>query len=127
MGGRASIVGDDLASVERLIADDAAAGRATSVALTSSTVSVGAGSAPRNGADIWLVRYDPRQVDVPVRHGENGGRTLPHKNVVHDLTLVGHWTGAAVTAAIPRSPTGLKTAVLVQASGGGRILAAASD
>lgn len=127
VGGRASIVGDDLASVERLIADDAAVGRATIVGLTPGAVSVAAGRAPREGADIWLVRYDPRQVDVPVRHGENGGRTLPHKNVVRDLALVGRWTGAAVTAAITRAPDGLRTAVLVQASGGGRILAATSD
>ncbi len=127
VGGRASIVGDDLASVERLIAEDAAFGRATSVRLTPGAVAVTAGRAPREGADIWLVRYDPRLVDVPVRHGENGGRTLPHKNVVRDLALVGHWSGAAVTTAIPRAPDGLRTAVLVQASGGGRILAAAGD
>lgn len=127
VGGRRSIVGDELASVERLIADDAAVGRATSVALTSGTVAVGPGRAPRDGADVWLVRYDPRQIDVPVRRGENGGRTLPHKNVVRDLALVGRWTGAPFTAAIPRAADGLRTAVLVQASGGGRILAAASD
>jgi hypothetical protein len=72
-----------------------------------------------------LVRYDPRVIAVPVRAGENEGRTLPHKNVVRSLTRIGAWAGQAETFAIPPAAPGLATAVLVQAPGAGPILAAA--
>ncbi|MBV8242172.1 MAG: DUF1223 domain-containing protein, partial [Hyphomicrobiales bacterium] len=58
-------------------------------------VSVGAGSPPTGGADVWLARYDPRIIEVAVRRGENAGRTLPHKDVVREMILLGHWSGAA--------------------------------
>lgn len=82
-------------------------------------------AAPRQVADVWLVRYDPRIVQVPIRRGENGGRTLPHKNIVRELTLLGQWSGGAETLALPKpaDPT-LRTAVLVQRPKGGPILAA---
>jgi hypothetical protein len=89
-------------------------------------VSVGAGKAPAKGADVWLVRYDPRTVQVAIRAGENGGKTLPHRNVVKELVRLGAWRGAPTTLKLP--PAGdpaLRTAVLVQAARGGAILAAA--
>ena len=127
VGGRASITGDELPAIEQLVARDAATSYATSVALGPRSVSIEAGAAPRDGADVWLVSYDPRRVDVPVRRGENGGRTLPHKNVVHDLTLIGQWTGGALTLPLPAATPGLLSAILVQAKRGGPILAAASN
>ena len=129
VGGQASVVGNDLASIERLIAKDRGSrtGAAPAVALRPGSVTVEAGQAPPNGADVWLVRYDPRQVEVPVRRGENQGRTLPHKNVVHGLTRLGQWTGVPLTKEFAPAEPGLRTAVLVQAGRGGRILAAASD
>ncbi|MDB5457079.1 MAG: hypothetical protein JWP92_2664, partial [Caulobacter sp.] len=71
------------------------------------------------------VRYDPRIVQVPIQRGENGGRTLPHKNVVRELTRLGGWSGAAATYALPAPAAGLKTVVLVQAPDAGPILSAA--
>jgi hypothetical protein len=72
------------------------------------------------------VRYDPRTVQVPVRRGENGGRTLPHRDVVRELIRLGAWNGSETTFRLKPSvdPT-LRTAVLVQAVAGGPILAAA--
>ncbi|PNA32799.1 DUF1223 domain-containing protein, partial [Pseudomonas sp. MPR-AND1A] len=55
-------------------------------------VAVGAGVAPAQGAEVLLVRFDPRVVNVPIRRGENGGRTLPHRNVVKELVILGTWT-----------------------------------
>lgn len=127
VGGRASIVGDELAAVEQLVARDAANGHATSVTLGPRSVAIGSGRAPRNEADVWLVSYDPQTVEVPIRRGENGGRTLPHKNVVHDLRLIGHWSGAEMTLPVPAAPAGLRSAVLVQSPGGGPILAAGTN
>ncbi len=89
------------------------------------TVTVGAGAAPAGGADVWLVRYDPRVVEVEIPRGENAGRTLPHKNVVHDLTRLGHWDGRAASFSAPSRGSGLAEAALVQTTGAGPILAAA--
>jgi hypothetical protein len=64
---------------------------------------------------------------VPVARGENTGRTLPHKHVVHELTRLGGWQGETVTFALPAAPDGMKTAVLVQSAFTGPILAAAAE
>ena len=79
-------------------------------------------------ADIWLVRYDPREVAVPVKAGENGGRTLPHRNIVRELVKLGRWSGGAAAFPLPQ-PTrpGLATAALVQIGSGGPIVAAVTS
>ena len=124
--GRKSLVGNELGEVERLVA---AAQRdpGPSLTLNGGVAQIGAGSAPRDGADIWLVRYDPRRVEVAVSRGENAGRTLSHKNVVHDLSLLGRWTGSPMTIPTPQIVDGLHVAVIVQAHAGGPILAAATN
>jgi hypothetical protein len=124
VGGRADVVGNDLSEIERLIGR-AGRPKGPGVALGAHEVSVGAAPAPRAGVDVWLVRYDPRTVQVPVRRGENGGKTLPHKNVVHDLVRLGGWEGQARSFRIAPAPPGLATAFLVQTAHGGPILAAA--
>ena len=97
------------------------------IAIASGTVTIGEGTAPEDEADVWLVRYDPNIVQVPVARGETGGRTLPHKNVVHELTRLGGWSGKAESFDLPPIPEGLKTAILVQSAYTGPILAAAKD
>ena len=58
--------------------------------------------------------------------GENGGITLPHRNVVKQLVKLGSWSGAPAKYAVPepKQPE-LRQAVLVQAGPGGAIIAAA--
>ena len=99
---------------------------ATGPAITGMGRRVTIGAAPANGAAmVWLVRYDPRTVDVAIRAGENGGRTLPHRNVVRVLELLGVWRGDAIGFAVPASADpAWRTAVLVQAGRGGPIIAA---
>lgn len=96
------------------------------VVLSRGRVEIGAGQAPKAGADVWLVRYDPRVRQVAIQRGENNGKTLPHRDAVVELTRLGGWTGAPVafTTAAPVDPA-LRTAVLVQTRHGGPILAAA--
>ena len=105
-----------------------ASGRAApgpALAVTGDSLAIGAGDAPMP-ADVWLVRYDPRTVQVAIRGGENGGKTLPHKNIVKQLARVGTWAGQPETLRLSPSPDpALKTAVLVQLPRGGPILAAA--
>jgi len=121
INGARDTVGNVQSDVEHLIAGQRLAGPAITV--SNSTVSVAA--APSNGpADVWLVRYDPHTVNVPVARGENQGVTLPHRNVVRALTRLGSWSGTASQYPIPAAPSGLATAVLIQRPHGGVILAA---
>ena len=70
------------------------------------------------------MRYDPRVVQVPIRAGENGGKTLPQRNIVRQLVKLGEWTGEERRFALPPAAPGLATAILVQRPAGGAILAA---
>lgn len=125
VNGRADVVGHDLREVDALIAR--AGTVAPGIRIGQEAVSIAAGTAPAAGADVWLVRYDPRTLQVPVGRGENAGRTLPHSHVVRTLSRIGRWEGAAVDLSVPPAEDGLRTAVLVQAPQGGAILGAASN
>ena len=88
-------------------------------------VYVGSARAPKGGGEVWLVRYDPREQDVAVKSGDNKGQTIPHRNVVREVTRLGAWRGKPVAFRLPAaSEEGLKTVVLVQAGHGGRIIGA---
>jgi hypothetical protein len=128
VNGRVDGVGATTSEMGELAerADRGAAGPEARIEPGAATI--GAGAAPPRGADVWLVRYDPRVIEIAVRRGENAGRTLAHKNVVRELILLGRWNGEAERLALPAaSISGLADAVLVQASGAGPILAAAKD
>ena len=89
-------------------------------------VAVAAGRVPPGGADVWLVRYDPRPLNVTVTRGENRGRTVPHRHVVRELVRLGAWSGRPSTFRLPAATArGLKTTVLVPARRPARGLAAA--
>ena len=61
---------------------------------------------------------------MPIRAGENNGRTLPHRDIVRRLERLGDWNGKAATFALPAAEPGLRFAVLVQRGKGGPITAA---
>jgi hypothetical protein len=124
VNGRADVVGARPGEIETLIreVDRGVAGPEVQIADGKVTVGTGEGR-----ADVVLVRYDPNTVQVPIRAGENGGRTLPHRNVVQEVVRLGSWEGAARSFALPAAVGGLKSAILVQAGPGGPILAAARD
>ena len=125
VNGRADVVGSNRGELEELIrrADRGAAGPALKIAGERVTVSGQTGRGV-----VLLVRYDPNIIQVPIRRGENGGLTLPHKNVVREVVGLGAWDGGVRAYALPpASRAGLKTAILVQAGPGGPILAAAHD
>ena len=122
VNGRADVVGTRLGEIE------AAARRAPisagpRISVSGGVLTLGPGKAGK--ADVWLVRYDPATVQVPVKRGENTGKTLPHRNVVREMTRLGAYSGQAVTLRLPVGANSkLKTAILVQAGPGGPILAA---
>ena len=123
INGKADITGRDRGELESLIRREAnPAG--SPVEIAGNQVKLGKGAT--GSYDVWLVRFDPKIENVPIARGENSGITLPHKNVVKQLVRLGGWNGDPASFAIPAATqTGLKEAVLVQASSGGAIVAAA--
>nr|WP_293678534.1 DUF1223 domain-containing protein [uncultured Phenylobacterium sp.] len=86
-------------------------------------VDVGSGRVVRGGAEVWLIRYDPREVEVSVKAGDNRGATVTQRNVVRQIERLGVWRGKPKAFRVPTaSEEGLKTVVVVQAPKGGRVL-----
>ncbi len=123
VNGRGVLIGHRAADVAKFVKrfDRGATGPA--ITFTDNRITIGAGK-PDRQADVWLVRYDPRTRQVPISAGENGGRTLPHKNIVRSISRLGKWEGAERSFPIRAYSGPLRSAVLVQNGPGGAILAA---
>ena len=124
VNGTYAVVGANRGALDAAIAKAALASGGPVIAASTARIRIerAAGGA---AATVWLIRYDPRTRQVPIRAGENGGRTLPHRNIVRELVKLGDWTGDA--ASFPRPAVhkaGLVTAVVVQRGNGGPIIAA---
>jgi len=124
VNGRIEGVGAEQGEIEALIRQAERTGGPV-IAMKNGSAEIGASRAPAEGADVWLVRYDPNLIAVSVLRGENAGRTLPHKNIVRELVRLGGWNGEAERFSLPAGDPALSTAILVQTSGAGPILAAA--
>ena len=86
-------------------------------------VDVGSGRVGKGGADVWLIRFDPRSVEVTVRAGDNRGETVVQRNVVRQVQRLGVWRGIPRAFRVPAATDeGLRTAVVVQVPRGGRVL-----
>ncbi|HEV7385388.1 MAG TPA: DUF1223 domain-containing protein [Phenylobacterium sp.] len=126
VNGRLDTVGQSVPDIDQTLRRAMLPTGGPAVTLQPTRVAI-AGAAPKRAAQVWLVRYDPNVVQVPIKRGENTGKTLPIKNVVRELTRLGDWNGGPKSYALPAAPAGLKTAILVQAGSGGPILAAAKS
>jgi hypothetical protein len=95
--------------------------------LTIETGATPEGDKVKDGT-VWLAVIQ-KEVQVPVRAGENRGRTLTYYNVVRELTSVGTWTGKPTTIKLDRSavmkPNTESCAVLLQTGVTGPIVGAA--
>jgi hypothetical protein len=124
VNGRATVVGSQRAALDTLIAKTDRGAGGPDVAVTATGIDVRGTTA--KPSDIWLVRYEPRAIAVAIKAGENGGKTLPHRNIVRELIRVGRWNGGPAHFAIPAATRpGLATAAFVQTGPGGAIIAAA--
>ena len=121
VNGRGAINGGNRAEVDAAIRRFARPAGEPAIAGDAQSVTIATG---KGHAVIWLVRYDPRTIPVPIRAGENGGRTIAHRNIVRQLIRLGAWTGAAASYRLPASPPGLVSAVIAQQAVGGPIIAA---
>lgn len=126
VNGHQSTVGYDLNEIRRVIASEPALS-GPGIALVRDAAVIDAAKDRTAPADVWLVRYAPGTVQVPVARGENAGETLPHAHVVHELTRLGTWDGKMLRLPIPAATGDLKSAIIVQEPKGGRILAATTD
>jgi len=123
--GRAHLVGSDRAAVAREIGTTGAPSTRLPVPVDLETsndaivVSVGTpGDEPTaQTATVWLVRYDVERT-VPVRRGENTGRSLTYAHLVRSIQPVGMWKGRPLRIELPRqdivADDGSGCAVLVQ-------------
>ncbi|WP_394764007.1 DUF1223 domain-containing protein [Phenylobacterium sp.] len=124
VNGRTDVVGQSVPEIDGALRRAALPAGGPQVTLAGGNVAI-TGAAPPRAAEVWLVRYEPNAIQVPIKRGENGGKTLSVQHAVRELTRLGDWTGGTRTYAVPTGPANLKTAVLVQAGSGGPILAAA--
>ncbi len=116
LNGVRAITGNRPGELDRAVAATQPPSNGPSIRSDGVQANIGAG---KGSATVWLVRYDPRVQNVAVRAGENGGRTLPHKNIVRQLDRLGSWKGVAATYPLPKAKlTGLKSVILVQANSG---------
>jgi hypothetical protein len=122
INGRADVVGADRHELEAVIRASDRGDGGPQVRIAADRVTIGGGAGK---ADVLLVRYDPHVIQVAIQRGENGGRTLPHRNVVRQVVRLGQWSGDARTFQLPAATPGLAAAILVQAGPGGPIIAAA--
>lgn len=91
-------------------------------------VYIGGGAVPSGGAEVWLVRYDPRLITVTVGAGENRGVAVPHRNTVRELVRLGPWTGRPRSYGLPPGgASNLRSVVLVQSLRRDGVLGAARD
>ena len=125
VNGRATGVGADPDRLNALLRSNDRGAGGPGVEITADAARISGG--PQDRADVWLVRFDPRMVEVPIKAGENGGKTLPQRNIVRELVRLGEWTGGETRFTLPAAAPGLRTAILVQRPGGGPILAAATS
>ncbi len=102
------------------------------IKLEGSQLLIETGAAPNGAtekdADIWLLMLK-REVEVPIKSGENHGKMLKYVNVVRDVTAVGMWSGQAATIRLNRDsimqPGADACAVLIQSGKAGPLLGGA--
>ena len=128
VAGHRDLVGTDPRELRRAVDAAKSAADAPSLSLRDSMLSIAGSMAPAQGADVWLVRYDPRTQNVAIGAGENGGVTIAHRNIVREVTRLGAWYGKPIQFQIMSAPDShWRNAILVQGKSGGAILAAASS
>ncbi len=129
VAGRGQARADETETVEKLIRRAEASDHdGPKVRLGHGRATIGDAPGAAAGADVWLIRYDPRSQDVEVRKGENAGRTLTYRNVVRELVKLGRWDGRKRSFVLPAAKQdGLTSVVVLQKPDGGEVLALASS
>lgn len=108
INGRAHVVGSDRAAIDRTIAEHAREAKAPAVEVNVETIGdtlvVRVADGPATRATVWLARYERTRV-VPIRKGENSGKTVTYTHLVRSLQPIGMWKGKALRIELPRQET----------------------
>ncbi len=135
VNGMAHVLGRSAADIDRAIAQTSARFTASRVPITTriegARIVIEAGDAAlasgTTEATIWLAVLQ-KEAEVPVRSGENRGKSLKYYNVVRELTTVGMWKGKAERFELARDavklPDTQSGAVLIQSGTAGPIIGA---
>lgn len=123
LNGRAALVGSRRTEVDSAIARIGRVAGGPAIRVIGNIVEVAPGKSAIP-ATLWLIRYDPRAIPVPIRAGENGGRTIIHKNIVRQLTSLGNWNGQMARFTLRQYAGKLRSALILQAGRGGPIVSA---
>jgi hypothetical protein len=122
LNGTRAIVGNGKGELASAVASTKAVSGGPAISYADGKVSIGKGTGQ---ASILLIRYDPRLHNVKIGTGENGGRILPHRNMVRQISKLGNWTGKAESYALPPlNNANYRSVILVQRGTAGAILAA---
>ena len=135
VNGVTHVLGRSAADIDRAIADSSARFATSRVPITTriegARIIIEAGDAPvasaASEATIWLAVLQ-KEAEVPVRSGENRGKSLKYYNIVRELTTVGMWKGKAERFELARDavklPDTQSGAVLIQSGTAGPIIGA---
>lgn len=125
--GETQVVGSDEAKVrmyvEQFHSEMPMLSMAVSTVGTDVTVRVSAQTPNLPEADVFLVRLNPVG-EVPIKRGENAGRTISYANIVEDMILLGDWNGRDDIAVTAEMPGDARYALIVQAKDFGPVLGA---
>lgn len=137
VNGITHVVGRSAADIDRAIAETSGRFSAGRVPVTTridgdrlviETGDANSGATTPRSATIWLAVLQ-KEADVPVRSGENHGKTLKYFNIVRDLTAVGMWKGKSERFELARDaikfPDTQSGAVIIQSGTAGPIIGAA--
>ncbi|PRD43489.1 hypothetical protein C5748_12190 [Phyllobacterium phragmitis] len=90
-------------------------------------IEAGAGKKPATPVHLIVAYFDDKAI-VPIRTGENSGRSIIYRNAVRDIETIGMWDGQPLRVEIPASELAKKKAsgcaVLLQEVGDGNRLGA---
>lgn len=133
--GLAHTIGSNADEIDRAIALNASKFAKSRVPVTmradQGQLLIEAGNAPDGSdvkdANIWLALIQA-EAEIPVRAGENRGKTLKYYNVVRELTPIGMWSGKAMTIRLDRdtvSQPGAESCAVLLQNKSGQIIGAA--
>src|SRR6185312_14689482 len=102
--GAVHVLGNDLAAIERAIAQPRRNAATLSVpvklALSDNALTVNLPAASATTGEIWACAIS-RSVPVTIARGENLGSTITYHNVVRRWIKLGEWNGSAASYSVP--------------------------
>lgn len=126
INGERRLVGNRPGELAKALSEAKSVAQAVTVAVDGQAITLSGLAAKDAGENaVWLVRYDPRTVNVAIGSGENVGRTLAHRNIVTGIDRIATYRGGTVRIVLPATGRpGIKRALLIQRGDAGPIIAA---